>query len=265
MSVRSTRRAVAAGAVLLAGAFVSAATATSYMPLSVAIRGSGAVRLSNGGSITCAQASCPAGPAIAVPSHVTLVATPAHGWKLVGWHGACHGGKPRCVLALTRPTHVSVTFATTAVPGTRTHPVPIGQAFNVAGGWRLKVVSVTSDATQAVLAVRDQSGGPNIAPPPGAQDFLVLVEATYTAGGSGNPYSLLTSLDAKGSHDALYTNGNNGCGALPSPRLGYSDSNVFSGQTVSGNVCWQIASNDAASLKLSIGSGFTQSTWFALH
>jgi hypothetical protein len=251
--------------VLLAGAFVSVAAATSYMPLSVAIQGSGAVRLSNGASITCARASCPAGPAIAVPSHVTLVATPAHGWKLVGWRGACHGGKPRCVLAPTRPTHVGATFATTAVLGTKTHPVPIGQAFNIADGWRLKVVSVTPDATQAVLAVTDQAGDANIAPPPGAQDFLVLVEATYTAGGSGNPYSLLTNLDAEGAHNAVYTNGENGCGSLPSPALGYSDSNVFSGQTVSGNICWQIASNDAASLALFVGSGFTHSTWFALH
>jgi hypothetical protein len=46
---------------------------------------------------------------------------------------------------------------------------------------------------------------------------------------------------------------------------------VFSGQSATCNICWQIASNDAASLKLdahtsvSIGSGFTRSTWFALH
>jgi hypothetical protein len=192
MSVRSARRAVAAGTVLLAVAFASVATASS----------SGAVRVS---------------------------------------HGAL---------------------------GSRTHPVPIGRAFSIAGGWRLKVVSVIPNATQAILAVRDTGGGANVAPPHGAQDFLVLVEATYTAGGSGNPASLDDSLEAEGAHNALYTDGNNGCGALPSPpAFGDSYSDVFSGQTVRGHVCWQIASNDAASLKLDAvpEPGAQGGIWFALR
>jgi hypothetical protein len=247
--------------VLLAGAFASVATATTYEPLSLAIQGSGVVHLSNGYEIGC-TGSCGGSATLALPPNVTMTATPAHGWTLAGWHGACHGTSARCTLPVTGPWHVGVTFAlaTRAKLGTSNDPVPLGKPFAIGGGWRLKVVSAIPNDTRALLP-RDAT----LAPPAGAQDFLVLVEATYTAGGSGNPYSLLTDLEAEGAHSTLYTNGNNGCGSLPSPALGSSDS-VFSGQTVSGNICWQIASNDAASLKLdAVPEPGAQGIWFALH
>lgn len=63
------------------------------------------------------------------------------------------------------------------------------------------------------------------------------------------------------------------CGALPRPVLNERFQPVFSGRSVTGNVCWQIASNDAASLKLdaqtldltNLAKPDQDNTWFALR
>lgn len=145
--------------------------------------------------------------------------------------------------------------ATFAPPGsTGANPVPLGQTAPIADGFRLKVVSVTPDAQLSVPA------------PVGAQNFVVLLTVTYVGGGKGDLLPLINNLDAAGTHDATYTTYENGChAALPPPTLGDSGFDIFSGQSVSGNICWQVASNDAASLELFIGSGFTHTTWFALR
>ncbi len=243
----------------------SVATARTYEPLSIAIQGSGVVHLSNGYEIGCTARSCGGSATFSLPPNVTMTATPAHGWKLVGWNGACNGTAPVCTLSGRGPWHASVTFAlpTRAKLGTRSDPVPLGKPFAIGAGWQLTVVSAIPDDTQTPLA------GNNTAPPAGAQDFLASVKATYTGGGSASVGDV--NLDAIGVDNYTYDAAAYSCGIiLPSPALERSQP-LFSGQSVTGNVCWQVASNDAASLKLDahtsrvVGSGFTQSTWFALR
>jgi hypothetical protein len=59
---------------------------------------------------------------------------------------------------------------------------------------------------------------------------------------------------------------------LPKPDLQANDSDVFSGRTVRGNVCFEIASNDAGSLRLYVdppstlsGRPLDKRAWFALR
>jgi hypothetical protein len=102
--------------------------------------------------------------------------------------------------------------------------------------------------------------------PATAQDFLVSLTLTYTGGGKGNLYSLVDMLHAVGSHNAPYDMGDDPCGVfLPAPDLGNQGAgDVFSGRTVTGNVCFQIASNDADSLLLDVGDPLVGNNhWFA--
>jgi hypothetical protein len=165
-------------------------------------------------------------------------------------------------------------LAALAKLGTRSDPVPLRKPFAIGGGWRLKVVSAIPDDTQALLALTDPDTNAHNAPPPaGAQDFLASVTATYTGGGSSDLAEL--NLEAMGAHNAPNNIGilDDACGALPPPVLNGHFQPVFSGQSVTGKICWQIASNDAASLKLdaqtlnlaNLSKPKQNNTWFALH
>jgi len=89
--------------------------------------------------------------------------------------------------------------------------------------------------------------------------------------------NLADLFDAVGSHKATYDYAfGNSCGPgeskLPSPDLQPTAENnepVFSGQTVSGNICFQVASNDAASLLFYVkppsATPNAKPIWFALR
>ena len=79
-------------------------------------------------------------------------------------------------------------------------------------------------------------------------------------------------------HTAPYrlTSGLNGCGPgsakLPSPDLQKvieMDEAIFSGRSLHGNVCFQVAKNDVSSLRLYVEPTYEQgdvpSVWFALR
>jgi hypothetical protein len=184
-----------------------------------------------------------------------MTTIPASGWKFLAWHGACKGTNSICVVhgRTGRTIHVEAVFVAT-VPGlTRALPVPLGTPATIAGGWRFEVVSVTPNARL------------DLAPPAGAEDVVVLVKVTNVGGGKNNTLALYDSLATIGVNNAAYVTG---CGAkLPPPELSYLGTDVFSGGSVTGTVCWQIARNDQASLELFIGSGVTyaDTTWFALR
>ena len=132
----------------------------------------------------------------------------------------------------------------------------------------MRVVSVDADATQTVLAVTDSAGNHVNQPPPrGVQDFLVGLSVTYTGAGSGDISSLVNSLQTLGSHNVAYDVRDNPCGLLPPLDLaGAGPVEVRSGDTVTGNVCFQIASNDARSLLLHAGDLLLKTDfWFALR
>jgi hypothetical protein len=56
-------------------------------------------------------------------------------------------------------------------------------------------------------------------------------------------------------------------GAKPTPSFKYLEQSLFSGQNAKGNICYEIAANDAASLTLFVWNdeADTQKLWFALR
>src|SRR5262249_48503476 len=129
-------------------------------------------------------------------------------------------------------------------------------------GWMLKVNSAIPDATQQIVAIPGNSP-----PPPGAQYFMPNVTLTYTGGGSGSLFYFADGLYAIGVHNFEY---DRFCSEnLPPFDLAYAMgdelASLYSGQSISGNICYEIATNDAASLKLVMGHSSSSAVWFALR
>lgn len=228
--------------------------------LTIRVSGSGTVS-AVGHRVTCAEASC-SKTFLVQPGTVRLKAAAAPTWKFTTWGLACHGNRFVCTLRVRRAAIVSATFVP---PGARVNPIRLGTTAGVGAGWSLTVISVKPDASQEVLAVKEPNGeSANRPPPQGAQDFMVLVNAIYEAGGKGNPTHLLNHLYAEGSHKARYDTQENSCGTWPEPSFQYAP-DVFPGQNLTGNVCFQVAANDASSLMLYTELPNTKQVWFALR
>jgi hypothetical protein len=246
-------RVLASVGILLGLLVVSGATAAQQrqVRLTVSITGKGAVRLSDGRRIGCNSTRCHKTFSVRAGAKLNLTARPSPRWAFVTWSGSCHGGRASCTVRPRRAKRVAATFAP---PGsTRANPIRLGRTAPIGDGFRLKVVSVTPAA---------QLGLPN----PVFQNFLVLLTVTYVGDGKSDLLPLINNLDAAGTHGGTYTTYQNGCHApLPPPVLGESGFDIFSGQSVTGNICWQIIGNEATDVVLFIGPGFTHTTWFALR
>jgi len=113
----------------------------------------------------------------------------------------------------------------------------------VKDGWSLDVVSAQPDATAVVLA-ENQFNKP---PAPGNQFYLVTVNVVRTGVESKSFDG--SRLKAVGPGAVGYTTFNNGCGVYPGGGFNYGDSpELFTGGSAQGNICWQVASADAAGL-----------------
>ncbi len=88
------------------GTAVSALFAPASFRLSVSVTGRGAVRSSSGG-LTC-RPRCSV--SVSSFSPVRLTATPARGWKLRSWSGACRGAKKMCTVPMSAVTSARATF-----------------------------------------------------------------------------------------------------------------------------------------------------------
>ena len=88
------------------GAAVSALFAPASFRLTVAVTGKGGIRSSRAG-ISCRPRCSAAFPSF---SPVRLTATPATGWKLRSWSGACRGAKKTCTLPMSAATKARATF-----------------------------------------------------------------------------------------------------------------------------------------------------------
>jgi hypothetical protein len=235
-----------------------AAGAAHRVALTVSIAGAGTVRLADGRYATC-RTNCMRKFLVRRGASVRLTAHAGSGWVFSYWAGACSPSPgSACRLRLRRPRRARVVFLP---PGsTRANPVRLGRPATVAGSWLVSVQSVSIDATAQIVAI------PGNAPPrTGAQYAMLYLVATYVGGGFGS----------LGSGAAFYTVGARGAPydrseqELPSPQLGFSDI-VYAGQTIGGNVAYEIASRDASSLVLFAGyyEPFDQSehkVWFALR
>jgi hypothetical protein len=194
-------------------------------------------------------------------TQLRLVAAPAARWRFASWRGCTL--EPQATVCHLRLPHTGRVTATFAAPGSRQNPYPLGTAVPLYE-WRFKVNSAIINANTEVEAY-----GNNPPPPAGAQYTLVSVTATYTGGGSGSvgmwlgyeeDIVLVGASNAEyGIDDGFFT-----CGPLDPTSSG----EVFSGQSVTGNLCFEIASNDASTLLLN-GSlnkyDLYQNIWFALR
>jgi hypothetical protein len=129
-------------------------------------------------------------------------------------------------------------------PGsTRENPIPFGQTKAVSGGWQMRVLSTTPDATALVLAENMFNDPPGA----GGQFFIARVEATYTGPGSAT-FDASYRLRAVGPSGFVYrTFDTESCGVIPDE---FPTNTVFTGGTLSGNVCWSVSAADAAGLMI---------------
>jgi hypothetical protein len=159
-----------------------------------------------------------------------------------------------------------------APPGSHSNPYALGTAVTLigpTGKWQVTVDSAVIDADAEVEAVIDPATGtyPNPPPPVGWQYTLISLTMTYGGSGSSIPSSFLDSPEqmwAEGRGYRIYPP--DGC-EPPQPDLG-SAGRLSSGQSASGNLCYEISSKDARTLVLSgqAKRGRTRRTvWFALR
>jgi hypothetical protein len=158
-------------------------------------------------------------------------------------------------------------------------PVRLGKVAAVGAGWRLRVLSVAWNSGASIAAVQGQLGSE--IQQAHAQDVMLAVAATFAGGGqsfvSGD---FARRLFVVGIHRAHYslTSGLNGCGPgsakLPAPDIQETieqDRQVFSGTTLRGHICFQVATNDVRSLRLgvspveSLNGRRDRTVWFALR
>ena len=258
--------------VLLGASGALAVTAPRTVALHVTVNGSGTVRVPGNPAFTC-HASFPTSShcrhtfQVRKGRRIVLKESPASGWKLWRWTGACRGSTASCSLRVKARRFGFVT-ASFVPPGDRLNPYRLGTAVTLAGGWRFKVNSATINATAEVEAVTNQYGD-HINPPPsaGAQYSVVNVTATYVGGGSSYLASFLLfqgQIEVEGARNAAYELTE----CTPPPLDLTAVGQVLPGQTEIGNLCFEIASNDASTLLLSgqvMKSNTHQTVWFALR
>lgn len=147
-------------------------------------------------------------------------------------------------------------------PGKRLNPYGLGTEVRLAGGWKVKVNSAIINADAQVEAVMYQGKPANPTPPAGHQYTLVNATATYVGSGSSDLADFAVHLETEGAHNLPYT-----LGCSPPPLDLESIGIVSSGQGGTGNLCYEIASNDAGTLLLTGDSDATavggSRVWFA--
>lgn len=255
---------------LVAAGGASAGSRQGTVPLKVRVTGLGTLRVTGGASFTCRQYPCVHTFHVPKGRRIVLRASAAEGWKLTKWSGACAGSRARCSLRLTGWRIAAVTFVP---PGNRLNPYPLGTAVTLSGGWRVKINSAKIDATAEVEAVVDPSTGDHSNPAPDAGDQYALVNLSLTYVGPasfpGNDVDSwlygLSQLGAAGDVSGLYPPD-----FCEPPQPDADSGGQFSvGQTVRGNLCYEIGSGDASTLLL-LGTANSPSSpgylvWFALR
>jgi hypothetical protein len=161
--MRTVGRSVAAAALLglLAASSASAVAVPRTVALHVTVNGSGTVRVPGHPAFTC-RASFPTSShcrrTFYVPKGGRIVVreSPATGWKLWKWSGACQGSAASCSLRV-KARRFGLVTASFVPPGDRLNPYPLGTPVtwshpnNV--GWRMTVNSATISANAQVEAV----------------------------------------------------------------------------------------------------------------
>jgi hypothetical protein len=254
---------------LLAGASPAESQAHAFFGgVKLGLRGYGSVQPGRGFDvhtpISCTPDSCKGSLTRARVSHITLVAKPHQGWKLLRWSGACSGKKLKCSIDLSRARagafgdHVRLVharFGPAATGLTRAEPFPLGQGGTVADSWRLRFNYVTPNAQLSPAA------------PPGAEYVVANVSVTFLGPGTATLNGLAS--EAIGNRNVFY-HPNPAGPPCPSPYL-YTATpygELPGGESVTGNICWLIFADDEKSLEAPLrfgGPAFFVTEWFALH
>jgi hypothetical protein len=223
---------------VLGAANAPAARAPRTVPLTVRVKGSGTIHLA-GHSFAC-RVACSRTFQIPRGKRVVIRASAAADWKLTMWSGTCKGSARSCSLRLKRRETATVRFVP---PGNHLNPYPIGTAVVTSDGWTVKVNSATRDADSQVEAVNNQ-------PPPPAGEQYTLINLTMTApvGPGPTQYDLHDFLFLERQMQANFQYAPDAC-EPPQPDLG-TVGLVTSGTSVTGNICYEIATKDAATLML---------------
>lgn len=120
------------------------------------------------------------------------------------------------------------------------NPLAVG-AVTRTGDWSLRISSVTADATDLIMDFNDF----NDPPANGEQFFMATLEATYVGDESSTFWTDMT-LKAVGDSKVAYETFDAWCGSIPDPIDEAGE--TFPGGTITGNTCWMVSSEDAASL-----------------
>ena len=128
-------------------------------------------------------------------------------------------------------------------------PLPVGAVGQV-GDWAIRVVSITPDATEIVMA-ENQFNDP---PSEGHQFFMVSIEATYT-GDASSTFWVDNYLNAVGASSVAYESFDSYCGSIPDSLSDKGE--TFPGGTITGNECWSIATADADSMVMFAEESFS--------
>ena len=146
----------------------------------------------------------------------------------------------------------------------RDNPVPIGQSVEI-DGWDVKVVDTIPNATEAVLAENQF----NDQPAEGRQFFIATIEATFTGNNvdkDSGQFWLDVTNNVVDDNNVTYSSMDDYCGVIPDA---LEDTNeVFVGGTVTGNVCWPVATDQVDSLVMFVEPTFSfrqERTWISLQ
>ena len=143
--------------------------------------------------------------------------------------------------AETTTTAATTTTTVAAAAGTMDDPVPAGTWARV-GAVDVVVLANEPAATELVLAENEF----NTAPEPGNR-FVMWRVAVANAGEQTTPLLAEVSFAVAGPSTVVYNTSAN-CGVIPDQLDEFRD--VFPGGTVEGNLCWEVADEDAESLVL---------------
>lgn len=140
-------------------------------------------------------------------------------------------------------------------------PVPVGFSAPVGGGWELRINSVVQNADQVVIDANTFND-----PPAEGRQYVI---ANITATRQTEPADLFEAsfrLRLAGSvTGTTYTtfDTSDRCGVIPEP---VPDLEIISGESVTGNLCWQVLADDLPGLALYNESFGEQDLgiWFAL-
>lgn len=142
----------------------------------------------------------------------------------------------------------------TQVLGSRENPVPLGQESAFVDGIGVSVVGAIPNAND-IVAEENQFNDP---PKPGFQFFLARVKI-HNVGTTFMEYDPNIDLEAIGDNGVAYLDFRDRCGVIPD-RCD-SDIQLAAGGSVECNICWQVGSNEAASMLMFRDSaGFLEET-----